>query len=167
MKGILTGCLVIVIILISCAKNTTNSFDFGCSADYDSCSLKAPGSEIDSVEAYLASLNITDAIKHCSGMYYKIDSIGTGKTATACSVVTASYIGLLKDNTVFQPQVTSNSLPIGRLITGFKNGVLLIKEGGGVTLYVPPALAYGNQQVGSAIPPNSMLIFHINLVSVQ
>ncbi|MBS1576369.1 MAG: FKBP-type peptidyl-prolyl cis-trans isomerase [Bacteroidetes bacterium] len=166
MKKILIGSLIAIVVYVSCSKSSSTGSQYPCNLNYDTCALKAPSNEIDTVEAYLTANNITGAVKHCSGMYYKIDSTGTGKSAGVCSTIIAKYSGVLSNGTVFQDQ-TTGQLPVSQLIAGFKNGILLIKEGGGITLYVPPTLAYGNQQVGSKIPPNSMLIFQVNLVSVQ
>ncbi|HYO21790.1 MAG TPA: FKBP-type peptidyl-prolyl cis-trans isomerase, partial [Flavisolibacter sp.] len=55
---------------------------------------------------------------------------------------------------------------MGGLIRGFTNGVMQIKSGGKVTIYIPPSLGYGNRQSGS-IPPNSNLIFTVELMDVQ
>jgi FKBP-type peptidyl-prolyl cis-trans isomerase FkpA len=163
MKKILIGALVVTGFLVSCTKSNDNQTT--CDSNYDPCALKAPAVEIDSVESYLSAHNITNAVKHCSGMYYVIDSAGSGKTPGVCSYVAVKYTGLLKDSTVFANNLTG-VFYLHQLITGFKNGVGLIKEGGGITLYIPPSLAYGNQQSGN-IPANSMLIFKVGLGSVQ
>src|SRR5689334_6572989 len=83
MIKILSGFLIVGILISSCVKSDSVN-QTSCSSSYDPCALKASAAEIDSVEAYLASKGITDAVKHCSGMYYKIDSVGTGKTAGIC-----------------------------------------------------------------------------------
>ena len=168
MKKTLIGALIVIGFLVSCKKSSDNQPT--CDSNYDPCALKAPAAETDSVLAYINAhiddvLQNGDTVRHCSGMYYVIDSIGTGKTPGVCSYVTVNYTGMLKDSTVF-----ANNLPgtfyLNQLITGFKNGTLLIKEGGAITLYIPPSLAYGSQQNGN-IPANSMLIFKVALVSVQ
>src|ERR1700755_2372490 len=82
MKKILIGSLTAVVFLSSCLKNYDRKST--CDSNYDPGALVAPASEVASVENYLASKGITNAIKHCSGMYYKIDSAGSGKTATVC-----------------------------------------------------------------------------------
>jgi FKBP-type peptidyl-prolyl cis-trans isomerase FkpA len=122
---------------------------------------------VDSVVAYLASKGITDAVKHCSGMYYKIDTVGTGNTANICSTVTVKYIGQFTNGNIFdQESDTAVAFSVKQLIAGFKNGISLIKEGGVIHLYVPPSLGFGSQQNG-VIPPNSMLIFRVSLIGVQ
>jgi FKBP-type peptidyl-prolyl cis-trans isomerase FkpA len=52
------------------------------------------------------------------------------------------------------------------VIKGWTNGVPELREGGRITLYIPPSLGYGTRAVGS-IPANSILVFDITLVNVQ
>ena len=162
MKKTLIGASLLLVILYSCSKSTGS---IACDPTFTPCAYIAPQYEIDSVAKYLSDHGIQDTVRHCSGMFYKIDSAGTGKTPDICSTITIKYKGMLKDSTVFDQ---SNSLTylLGQFITGFKIGVPLIKEGGTIHLYIPPSLAYGSQAVGS-IPSNSMLIFEVSLISVQ
>jgi FKBP-type peptidyl-prolyl cis-trans isomerase FkpA len=165
MKKFLISSLVIVIVFSACSKSKNDS-NSSCNLNYQPCAIVAPQVESDTILNYLNAQNIT-AIKHCSGMYYKIDSVGTGKTPTICSIIGVTYTGQLKNGTVFDQQ-TSNPVAfyLSRLIAGFKNGIPLIREGGSIHLYVPPSLGYGSQQNG-AIPPNSLLIFQVSLIGVQ
>ncbi len=157
--------------LISFLLVKCNKFDKadtgGQQCTYDACAVKAPATEIQSVQDYLTANNIT-ATQHCSGLFYKVERAGTGIAPSACSAVTIRYIGKLTNGTIFdQTQGTntySNYLP--NLIIGWTNGVPFINTGGKIHLYIPPSLGYGSQANGS-IPANSILIFEIELVSVQ
>jgi len=132
--------------------------------NYDACAYKAPDAEIQRVKAYLDSMGIT-ATQHCSGMFYKIDNAGTGKTPEACDYVNATYKGMFTNGTVFDQSTTGTDFSLGSVIQGWTNGVPLINEGGKITLYIPPSLAYGPNDY-STIPGNSILIFDIGLVTV-
>ncbi|HEX8315034.1 MAG TPA: FKBP-type peptidyl-prolyl cis-trans isomerase, partial [Flavisolibacter sp.] len=124
--------------------------------------------EIQSLQSYLQSNNIT-ATQHCSGTFYVIDQQGNGDRPTACDQVSVRYQGRLTNGTVFDPQgggMSSASFNLGGLIPGFKNALLQLKSGGKITIYIPPTLGYGSQQVGN-IPPNSNLIFTVELLEVQ
>ena len=160
MKKILFGILVVAG-FSSCLKGES-----GVSCKYDECGLKAPASEIQAVQAYLSANSIT-ATQHCSGMFYTIDQPGTGAAPTICNTIIANYEGRLTNGTVFD-KTTTTPLTVGlsQLITGFKNGLPLIKAGGKITLYIPPSLGYGSTQQGS-IPANSILIFSVDLLGVQ
>ncbi|MES1219340.1 MAG: FKBP-type peptidyl-prolyl cis-trans isomerase [Bacteroidota bacterium] len=165
MKKVLIGSLVLFVILNSCAKNSSSG---SCNPTYDACSVIAPEYEIDSVAKYLITNGLYDSAatkEHCSGFFYKIDSVGTGNAPTICSTITVKYQGRLKDGTTFD-QSNGLSYPLAQFILGFRNGLMQIKTGGKIHLYIPPSLAYGNQAVGN-IPPGSMLIFDVTLLSVQ
>ena len=162
MKYLLLLCLCSACVL-SCYKKDVNT----TSCDYDPCALKAPAAEVTRLENYLSGAGITTAVKHCSGMYYSITSAGADKSPTVCSFVSVNYKGTLTDGTVFHQ---TGSMPANfnlvSLIDGWKKGIPLIKKGGKITLYLPPTLGYGAVQDGN-IPPNSILIFDIELVDVQ
>ena len=150
---------MIMISLGSCFKDPKPA---KCS--YDPCAYKAPDSEVQAVENYLASQGITNAVKHCSGLYYIIDSAGTGVQLNGCSYVAVHYKGSLTNGSVFDERDYQFSL--SQVIPGWSDGVPLIKKGGKIHLYIPPSLGYGSQPNGP-IPANSILIFEITLYDVQ
>ena len=103
-----------------------------------------------------------------SGLQYKVITEGTGKSPTANDGVYAAYEGKLIDGTVFD---SSEGKPVpfmlNQVIKGWTEGLQLMKEGGKYELYVPSALAYGEEGVpGAEIGPNSVLIFTIDLQRV-
>lgn len=97
--------------------------------------------------------------------------IGMGAEAAAGKKITVHYTGILTDGTKFdssKDRGTPFSFTLGasEVIKGWDEGVLGMKVGGKRKLTVPPGLAYGNQAMG-AIPPNSILIFDIELLKVE
>ena len=98
---------------------------------------------------------------------------GTGKTPTICSMVAVRYKGMLTNGNVFDQTTTEDAVfEVGLTVRGFANGLLNVKEGGKITLYIPPTLGYGNQDVKDRnnnviIPANSILIFEVQLVSAS
>ncbi len=134
--------------------------------NYDACSFVAPGSEVISVENYLAANNITTAVKHCSGAYYIIDARGAGTTPTICTFINANYVGKLTNGTIFDQGTFQQPLQLGQLVRGWVNTIPLIKKGGKIRMFLPPSLGYGSQANGS-IPANSILIFDVELTFVQ
>jgi FKBP-type peptidyl-prolyl cis-trans isomerase len=97
--------------------------------------------------------------------------VGTGLAAAAGDTVTVNYVGALTDGTVFDAsknhgQPFSFKLGVGQVIPGWDQGLIGMKEGGQRVLVIPASMAYGAQAVG-AIPPNSTLIFEVELVKVQ
>lgn len=162
MKKILFG-LLLIGSFSGCLKSTDNSGSASC--NYNECSVVAPGSEIQAVKDYLSANGIV-AAQHCSGLFYTIDDAGTGTKPTVCNNIAFTYEGKLTNGSVFDKQTTPVVYALSQLITGFKNGIPLLKAGGHMHLYVPPTLGYGATSSGS-IPPNSILIFDVTLVGVQ
>ncbi len=100
------------------------------------------------------------------GLYYKDVTVGDGPAAGVASRVTVAYRGLLANGT----QVDSSTGLTFRLrqdpiIKGWKIGVPGMKVGGSRILIIPPELGYGFREVGP-IPPNSTLIFRVQLIRV-
>lgn len=126
--------------------------------------VKAPQAEIAALKQYIDTSKIT-ATADDRGFYYTIQSPGTGTKPTVCSAVTVNYVGKLTNGSTFD---SGNGISFGlnQLIMGWQEGIPLIAPGGSITLYLPPSLAYGSQAVGS-IPANSILVFNIDLVSVN
>ncbi len=98
--------------------------------------------------------------------------VGTGVEATDGKKVTVNYTGTLTDGTKFDStkdhgQPFSFVLGSGMVIAGWDQGVKGMKEGGARKLIIPPHLAYGNRSVGGVIPPNSTLVFEIELLKVE
>jgi FKBP-type peptidyl-prolyl cis-trans isomerase FkpA len=152
----------IILAFSGCLKSSDSGTN---SCDYDPCALKAPASEIQSVQDYLAANNLA-ATQHCSGLFYSIDSVGTGANPGICSIVTVTYQGKLTNGTVFDSSSSPVAFNLYQVIPGWRNGLPQIKAGGKIHLYIPPSLAYGSTAAGS-IPPNSILIFRVNLLAVQ
>ncbi|MCX6219535.1 MAG: FKBP-type peptidyl-prolyl cis-trans isomerase [Bacteroidia bacterium] len=134
-----------------------------------SCSAKSNQSEIDDqlIKNYLVSKQLT-ATKDASGLYYITTAVGTGAAPTATSSVEIKYKGSLINGTVFDQTATDKTatFALSGLITGWMIGIPLMKVGGKATFFIPSGLGYGSSGQGS-IPPNTVLIFDIELISVK
>lgn len=100
------------------------------------------------------------------------EKVGTGAEAADGKKVSVHYTGTLLDGTKFDSskdrgQPFSFVLGSGMVIAGWDQGVKGMKEGGTRKLVIPPNLAYGNRAVGGVIPPNSTLVFEIELLKVE
>jgi FKBP-type peptidyl-prolyl cis-trans isomerase len=98
-------------------------------------------------------------------------SIGTGAVVATGDVATVHYTGTLTNGNVFDSSRTANRpysfrVGAGQVIRGWDAGVPGMRVGGRRKLTIPPSMAYGSQGQGS-IPPNSTLIFDIELLSVS
>ncbi len=139
----------------------------GCKKDEktqcDEVTIAAPASEVESLRTYIQANNIT-AVEDARGFFYSVQAPGSGAKPTACSDVSVDYVGKLTNGSVFDSG-NDVSFNLARLITGWQEGIPLIGQGGSITLYLPPSLAYGSS-ASSSIPANSNLIFNINLKTV-
>lgn len=111
-------------------------------------------------------VDLAEYTRTAEGLYYKDITVGDGPVAGVASRVSVAYRGLLANGT----QVDSSSgltlrLRQDPIIRGWKVGIPGMKVGGSRILIIPPALGYGFREVG-AIPPNSTLIFRVQLLRV-
>jgi len=105
-----------------------------------------------------------------SGLKYIDLKQGSGEAAKAGDTVHVHYTGWLKDGTKFDSSHDRGKpivfpLGAGRVIKGWDEGIAGLKVGGQRKLMIPPQLAYGNRKMGP-IPPNSELIFEVELVKI-
>ena len=94
---------------------------------------------------------------------------GTGESVPEGATITAHYTGALcKDGTIFQSSHDFGdpiTFGLNQVIAGWTQGVPGMKAGGTRRLVIPSALAYGSVRAAANIPPNSDLVFDIELVS--
>lgn len=159
----------IVVLFAGCLKNKDQATTPACT--YDACAMAAPAAEVQALQDSLEAKGIT-ATKHCSGVFYTIDSAGTGNTPTPCSYIAITYKGSLFNGTVFDQQTQPVVFDLGTLIPGWRNVLPLIKAGGKMHIYIPPTLGYGNKDVTDnagnvVIPANSNLVFEVSLLDAQ
>jgi len=108
-----------------------------------------------------------------SGLKYHIVEEGTGPQAEAGKMVKVHYYGYLKANgQKFDSSFDRGEpieFPLGQhaVIPGWEEGISLLKEGAKATIIIPSKLAYGEQGYPPVIPPNSDLVFDVQLVSVK
>lgn len=138
---------------------------FACNKDESLSPEEQLQQDIAQLDQYLKDKGLT-AQSTASGLRYIITKEGTGPNPTIQSKVTVRYKGYFLDGSVFdQTSGTETiSFPLGNLISGWQEGIPLLKAGGKGTFLLPSALAYGPSGAGS-IPPNTPLIFDIELVS--
>jgi len=111
-------------------------------------------------------------IQNVTQLQIKDDQTGTGDEAVIGKKVTVNYQGFLLDGTKFDSSYERGTpftftLGAGEVIKGWDQGVVGMKIGGKRRLLIPPDLAYGSQGAGNAIPPNSSLVFAIELLKVE
>lgn len=105
-----------------------------------------------------------------SGLQYQVITEGTGASPSAADNVTVHYKGYTSDGKEFDNSYSRGApatFPLNRVIAGWTEGLQLMKEGGKCRLFIPSNLAYGERGAGSAVAPNSDLIFDVELIKVN
>ncbi|MBV9802200.1 MAG: FKBP-type peptidyl-prolyl cis-trans isomerase [Solirubrobacterales bacterium] len=99
--------------------------------------------------------------------------VGTGQTAKAGDTIVVNYVGVLyKTGKEFDSSWSRNTpfttpLSAGQVIPGWVQGIPGMKVGGRRELIIPSSLAYGKSGSGTTIPPNSPLVFVVDLLSIS
>ena len=104
-----------------------------------------------------------------SGLQYKILRPGSGRAPKAADTVTVHYRGTLIDGTEFDSSIARGqpqTFKVDGVIPGWTEALQLMKEGDKWQIFIPANLAYGEKGAPPRIPPNSTLIFEVELISV-
>ena len=107
-----------------------------------------------------------------TGLKYEDLKVGSGASPRQGQKVSVHYTGWLTNGTKFDSsldrgQPFSFSLGQGQVIRGWDEGVASMKVGGKRKLTIPPDLAYGPGGHPPVIPPNSTLVFDVELLGIQ
>ena len=103
-----------------------------------------------------------------SGLQYEVLKMGTGEKPKATDEVRVHYLGTLTNGTKFDSSYDRKEpaeFPLDRVIPGWTEGVQLMPVGSKFKFTLPANLAYGEQGAGS-IPPNSVLVFEVELLDI-
>ncbi len=113
--------------------------------------------------------NKADAKQEHKGIYYTMLKEGNGRQVSVNDTVTVYYKGyLFKDNSAFdETKDKPATFPLKRLIMGWQIGVPLCKVGGKIKIIIPSNLAYSIRTRAAKIPPNSILVFEIEVVDAK
>ena len=112
------------------------------------------------------------AITTPSGLTYLITKKGTGRQPKTGETVVVHYTGMLTNGVTFDTSRERNQpfefkLGEGRVIKGYDEGFSKLRVGDHAILIIPANLAYGSKGAGDVIPPDSTLIFVVELVDVK
>ncbi len=106
-----------------------------------------------------------------SGLQYQVLKRGTGSISpTAADTVTVHYHGTTTNGTIFDSSVARGqpaTFPLSGVIPGWTEGVQMMKVGDKFKFIIPPGLAYGPNSPTPEIPPNSTLIFDVELLAIN
>ena len=145
-------------------------FIMGCEKPTD----QAPGTNAPAAKAGSNAVSSGVALNqwktNASGLKYMVMKQGTGTTSPAVtSMVRVHYHGTLLDGTVFDSSVQRGepaTFPVNKVIRGWTEGLQLMKVGDKFKFEIPPDLAYGPASP-PGIPPNSTLVFEVELLGIE
>jgi FKBP-type peptidyl-prolyl cis-trans isomerase len=105
-----------------------------------------------------------------SGLQYRVIKAGEGNSPLTTNSVSVNYRGTLIDGTEFDSSYDRGkpaTFQLKKVIKGWREALQLMKEGAKWELYIPPELAYGKRTPNKTIPPNSALIYEVELIAVK
>ena len=117
----------------------------------------------------IGSLTGTARVTTPSGIVFEALQTGSGPSPKPTDTVKVHYRGTFTDGREFDSSYKRGeptSFPLNRVIPCWTEAVQLMKPGGKARITCPPQLAYGERGAGGVIPPNSTLIFDIELISI-
>lgn len=119
------------------------------------------------IQQYLSDHSLT-ATEHDSGIFYIIDTPGSGGSPTVANTVKVKYKGYYLDGVVFDQTTGSQTIqfPLSDLIEGWQIAIPLLQKGGKGTFFIPSGLGYGSYPP-SGVRPDAVLVFEIELVDFQ
>jgi FKBP-type peptidyl-prolyl cis-trans isomerase len=105
-----------------------------------------------------------------SGLQYKVITEGSGQKPTLNDTVKSHYSGRLLNGTEFDSSI-KRGMPVDfrlpQLIPGMREALLLMPAGSKWEIYIPAKLGYGPEGREGAIPPNAVLIFQVEVISIE
>ncbi|MBN8676047.1 MAG: FKBP-type peptidyl-prolyl cis-trans isomerase [Chitinophagales bacterium] len=110
-----------------------------------------------------------DSIIYKEGVFYQLLKEGTGPQVNVTDTVVVHYKGWLhSDGSVFdQTKEKPATFPLSRLIKGWQLAVPYCRVGGTIRIYIPSGLAYGMRTFATTIPPNSTLVFDVEVLEAR
>ena len=157
--------------------NTIKTILFACTMLFAVTAVAQSQNEKD--EAILKEYfkkNKIKATRTATGLYYVITKKGTGENAKKGQTVSMNYLGMFLDGKKFDGNVDENykstrsplnfQLGVGQVVAGWDEGIQLLNPGTRATLYLPSSVGYGPSGRGP-IPPNTIMVFNVELLSAK
>lgn len=127
-------------------------------------SAEQTGKDAKLIEAYVANSG-KKFTKTSTGLYASISNPGVGEGPKMGESWEVNYIGTFLDGKEFDKGAGVAMPPVGQLVPGFNEALMLLKKGGKGTFVIPSALGYGAQGAAPRIPANAILVFELEVLS--
>ena len=111
-------------------------------------------------------VDLATMTKRASGLYVQDLEMGTGAVAIRGKSVVVRYAGWLPNGKQFDSGEVTVTLGTNKVIRAWEEALLGMRVGGRRRLVTPPNLAYGTRGAGDDIPPNAVLVFEMQVLSV-
>jgi len=144
----------------------------GCSEEEDTFDEVAQYAEdLTAIDKYITDNNLAnDTLHHWTGIRYIIHDEGTGIDARVGDKILVDYKGYFLDDEVFDEGLFGDDPPVilnsGSMISGWYYMCQEMSEGDVYTIFLPSVYAYGENGSGTSIPPNTPLVFDLELIRV-
>lgn len=126
-----------------------------------------PAASLAAAEAFLATNGKKSGVKTtASGLEYKVLKLGKGPKPTAADKVRVNYKGMFLDGRVFDQSKTPIEFGVGQVIPGWTEALQLMPVGSRFKLWIHPHIGYGDAGAGDVIPPNTLLVFEVELLGI-
>jgi len=128
--------------------------------------------EIQNIKFEVAEIKAPEKKEETVEVKVEILKEGSGEEAENGNTISVHYTGMLEDGTKFDSSLDREkpfvfTLGVGQVIKGWDLGVLGMKVGEKRKLTIPSALGYGSTGISGIIPPNAVLIFEVELLSID
>ena len=151
--------LLVILLLMGCKETTQTASDKGSADGTPNITSNATASPKNEMKTTP------------SGLKYQVLNQGNGTVSPKpTDTVNVHYHGTLLDGTVFDSSVQRGqpiSFPLNGVIAGWTEGLQLMKVGDKFKFEIPPNLAYGDRSPSPKIPPNSTLVFEVELLGIR
>jgi len=162
----LSSTIAAALFLVGCDKGVQTSTVAGSATNAPAPTPTPPSSPAGATSTPANELKTTP-----SGLKYQVMKQGTGTVSPkATDTVNVHYHGTLLSGAVFDSSVQRGqpiSFPLNGVIRGWTEGLQLMKVGDKFKFEIPPNLAYGAASPSPKIPPNSTLVFEVELLGIQ
>ncbi|HXR83493.1 MAG TPA: FKBP-type peptidyl-prolyl cis-trans isomerase [Hanamia sp.] len=167
MKKIFALPIIALIVLAGCSKKENK-------CNFTDSTVVAPAAEQQALQDSLTALGIHATLAP-AGFFYNINQPGSGPSVTnLCTTIAVFYRGGFLNGTGFDSTHGNPAIfQLGQVIPGWQKAIPLVAKSGDITLYIPPSLGYGANDVTDpstgkvVIPANSNLVFHVVVADIQ
>ena len=166
--GLMLGCGILILVF----QLTVGAPAATAGATAQTSDLAAIGQSIPTPPTLIAMDSNENQVKTASGLKYVEIAEGAGETPTKGQTVSVHYTGTLESGKKFDSSRDRNQafefqIGEGQVIKGWDEGLSTMKVGGRRKLIIPADLGYGARGAGGVIPPNSTLIFDVELLKIK